>query len=158
VPLLAEKQCRLPEGDAIANRSPAVRRPPSAVLTTTLLASQIHYFRAEIHEYLNEKFVTVLRAKGVSRVRLAKHVLRNATVPLLSLLFSDLVAVLMLHVFIIEAVFGIPGIGDLTLLAVYERDMPLILGVAMVFAFAGIVGNLIQDLAYLVLDPRIEEE
>lgn len=128
---------------------------PAVVLGTVLLGNQIHYARAEVHEHLNETFVDVLRAKGVSKLTVARHVLRNAALPLFSLLFADLLAVLMLHVFVIEVVFGLPGIGTLTLLAIEARDLPLIMGVTMVVVFVGIFGNLLQDLLAFVLDPRV---
>lgn len=128
---------------------------PGAVLTTVLLGNQIHYARAEVHEHLNENFVEVLRAKGVSKFRVARHVLRNAALPLFSLFFADLLAVLMLHIFVLESIFQISGLGRLTLLAVDTRDMPLVLGVTMVVVIVGIAGNLLQDLLSFVLDPRI---
>ena len=128
---------------------------PALVLSTVLLGNQIHYSRAEVHEHLKANFVDVLRAKGVSKLQVARHVLRNAALPLFSLFFADLLAVLMLHVFVIETIFGISGIGRLTLLAVEARDLPLIMGVTMVVVFVGIFGNLLQDLLSFVLDPRI---
>ena len=131
---------------------------PAAVLSTVLLGNQIHYARAEIHEHLKANFVDVLRAKGVTDLRVARHVLRNAALPLFSVLFADLLAVLMLHVFVIETVFGIPGLGRLTLLAVDTRDLPLVMGVTMVVVFVGIFGTLLQDLLSFVLDPRVRTD
>lgn len=129
---------------------------PAAVLSTVLLGNHVHYARAEIHEHRNANFVEVLRAKGVTNYRVARHVLRNAALPLFSLVFADLLAVLMLHVFVIETIFSISGIGRLTLLAVGTRDMPVILGVTMVVVFVGIAGNLLQDLLAVFLDPRVK--
>lgn len=117
--------------------------------------SQIHYARAEVHELLNQTFVDVLRAKGVKDFKVALQVLLNAALPLVSLLFADLLAVLMLHVFVIESIFRIPGIGRLTLLAIDSRDLPVIMGITMVIVVVGIFGNLLQDLLAFVLDPRI---
>jgi peptide/nickel transport system permease protein len=133
---------------------------PAAILGTSLLAGQLRYARAESREYVNTEFLKLVRAKGASNRLLGRHVLRNAALPLFSLFFADLLGVLVVEVFVLESpkVFGIHGIGSVGLTAIRERDMPLVLGVAMVFAFAGIVGNLIQDLAYLVLDPRVGEE
>jgi peptide/nickel transport system permease protein len=128
---------------------------PAAILAVVLIGNQIHYARAEVHEHLNATFVDVLRAKGVSKLRVAAHVLRNAALPLFSLFFADLLAVLMLHVFVIESIFRIPGIGRLTLLAIDTRDLPVIMGITMVIVFVGIFGNLLQDLLAFVLDPRI---
>ncbi|WP_137283859.1 ABC transporter permease family protein [Halorussus salinisoli] len=67
-----------------------------------------------------------------------------------SLFFADLLGVLVVEIFVLEEVLYIEGIGNVGLTAIHHRDLPLILGVTMVIAFAGIVGNLIQDLAYLI--------
>ncbi|MFB6153962.1 MAG: ABC transporter permease [Halodesulfurarchaeum sp.] len=130
---------------------------PAAVLSTVLLGNQIHYARAEIHEHLNERFVEVLRAKGLSNRRVAWQVLRNAAMPLTSVVFADLLAVLVLHVFVIEKIFSIPGLGRLLFLAVDTRDLPLITGVMMVVVFVGIFGTLLQDVVALLLDPRVRD-
>lgn len=131
---------------------------PVVILGTSLLAGQLRYSRAESREYVYREFVKLLRAKGASNWRVARHVLRNAAIPLLSLFFADLIGALVVNVFVLESVLHIPGIGSVGLSAIEQRDLPLILGVAMVIAFAGIVGNLIQDLAYLGLDPRVDSE
>lgn len=131
---------------------------PATVLGLGLLAGQFRYARAESQEYVNTEFVKLIRAKGASASRVARHVVRNAALPLFSLFFADLMGVLVVSVFVLEQVFAIQGIGYVGLLAIQDRDVPLVLGVAMVFAFAGIVGNLLQDLAYLALDPRVESD
>lgn len=131
---------------------------PAAILGTTLLAGQLRYARAESREYVNTEFLKLVRAKGGSNWLRGKHVLRNAALPLVSLFFADLLGVLVVEVFVLEEIFHIQGIGTVGLAAIQDRDLPLILGVAMVFAFAGIIGNLIQDLAYLALDPRVDSE
>ena len=129
---------------------------PSIVLGTSLLAGQARYARAESVEYVNTEFVKLLRAKGASGWDVARHLLRNAAVPLLSLFFADLLLILALNIYVIEIVFGIPGLGELSYGAIQDRDLPLILGTTMVLVVFGIVGNLFQDIAYQVLDPRIE--
>jgi peptide/nickel transport system permease protein len=131
---------------------------PAAVLTTTLAAGQLRYVRAESAHYFGEEFVTLVRAKGASNLRVVRHVLRNAALPLLSLFFADLVSTLVVQVYVIEFVFNIPGLGDLGLQAIRDRDMPLILGTTMVVAYVGIAGNFAQDVAYAWLDPRAAEE
>lgn len=128
---------------------------PAAILGTSLLAGQVRYARAESLEYINAEFVKLVRAKGASGWRVARHILRNAALPLLSLFFTDLLAVLVVNIYVIETVFGIPGLGTLSLEAIQNRDMPVILGTTMVIVLFGIVGNLVQDLAYVVLDPRV---
>lgn len=131
---------------------------PAAILGTSLLAGQLRYARAESHEYVNTEFLKLVRAKGASNWRVARHVLRNAALPLVSLFFADLLGVLVVNVFILEQILGINGLGSVGFAAIQQRDLPLILGVGMVLAFAGIVGNLIQDLAYVALDPRVDSE
>ena len=129
---------------------------PSLVLGTSLLAGQARYARAESIEYVNAEFVKLLRAKGASGWDVARHLLRNAAVPLFSLFFADLLIILALNIYVIEVVFGIPGLGQLSYQAIQDRDLPLILGTTMVLVFFGIIGNLFQDLAYRVLDPRTD--
>ncbi|WP_435349773.1 ABC transporter permease [Haloarchaeobius sp. HRN-SO-5] len=131
---------------------------PAAVLTTTLAAGQLRYVRAEAAQYFGEEFVTLVRAKGASDVRVLRHVLRNAALPLLSLFVADLVSTLVVQVYVIEFVFNIPGLGALGLQAISDRDMPLILGTTMVVAYVGIAGNFFQDVVYTWLDPRTEAE
>jgi len=129
---------------------------PAAILGTSLLAGQLRYARAESREYVDTAFLKLVRAKGASKW-VTKHVLRNASLPLVSLFFADMLGILVVEMLVLEQIFHIRGIGNVGLFAIEQRDLPLVLGVAMVFAIAGIVGNLIQDLAYLVLDPRVEE-
>ena len=130
---------------------------PTLVLSSGLFAGQLRYARAESLEYVNAEFVAALRAKGVGRLGVARHVLRNAAVPILSVFFADMVAVLVVSIYVVETVFGIRGISWLSLYAIENRDMPLILGTTMVIAFVGIAANLFQDLAYAALDPRIRD-
>lgn len=129
---------------------------PSLVLASGLFAGQLRYARAETLEYVNAEFVAALRAKGVSRLGVARHVLRNAAVPILSVFFADMVAVLVVNIYVIEEVFGIEGLSALSLFAIHQRDMPLVLGTTMVIAFVGIAANFLQDATYALLDPRIE--
>ncbi|MFC4407118.1 ABC transporter permease [Haloarchaeobius iranensis] len=131
---------------------------PVITLTTALLAGQLRYTRSESLEYIDMEFVKIARAKGAGPFRVARHVLRNAAIPLLSLFLTEMLSVLVLGVLVIEEVFNIPGFGSLMLQAVGARDMPLIIGVTMVVAFIGIVGNFLQDVAYTVLDPRVGSE
>ncbi|WP_158056318.1 ABC transporter permease [Halorussus halophilus] len=128
---------------------------PTLVLASGLFAGQLRYARAESLEYVNAEFVAALKAKGVSNGGVARHVLRNAAIPILSLFFADMVAVLVVDIFVIEKFFGIRGLSWLTIRAVSQRDMPLVLGVTMVIGFVGIAANFLQDVTYAALDPRI---
>jgi len=129
---------------------------PAAVLGTSLLAGQLRYARAESSEYVNTEFVKLVRAKGASNRRVARHVLKNAALPLFSLFFVELLGVLVVNVFVLEQILPVEGIGRVGLRAIQDRDIPLVLGIAIVTATAGVVGSLIQDLAHLSLDPRVD--
>lgn len=130
---------------------------PTLVLASGLFAGQLRYARAESMEYVNAEFVNALRAKGISRLSVARHVLRNAAVPILSLFFTDMVAVLVVNIYVIEEVFRIDGLSALSLTAIHQRDLPLVLGTTMVIALVGIAANFLQDVTYATLDPRISD-
>jgi peptide/nickel transport system permease protein len=130
---------------------------PTAILATSLLAGQMRYARGQSLEYLNTDFIKLVRAKGANEWHVARHLLRNAALPLFSLFFTEMLGIVVLNIFVIEFVFGIPGLGGLSLFAYREQDLPVILGTTMVIVLFGIIGNLLQDIAYLVLDPRVEE-
>lgn len=127
------------------------------VLTTTLFASQLRHARAESLELVGSGFLRMARAKGLSWGSVARHALRVAAVPLLSLFFVDLFGVLVVSVVVIEYVLNLPGFGLLTFSAIKARDMPLVLGTTMVVAFMGIVGTTLTDVLSVWLDPRVEE-
>lgn len=129
---------------------------PALILTTSLLAGQARYVRALALEHVNEEFVKLVRAKGAGRWAIARHVGRNAALPLLSLVFVDMLGVVVINVFVLEQVFRIPGIGTLAIRAFTNRDLPVLLGVTTVVMLVGILGNLLQDLAYAALDPRVD--
>ncbi len=131
---------------------------PAALVATTLLASQFRYARAQSREYAGTDFVRLLRAKGANTTGVARHVVRNAAVPLVSLFFVDTFAVLLLNVVVVESVFAIPGLGQLSFLAFWHRDVPTILGTTVVFVFLGFTGNFLQDAAYAILDPRVGDD
>src|SRR5699024_9754728 len=90
---------------------------PAIVLGTSLLTGQIRYTRAQSLEHVGTEFVKLVRAKGARRWRVARHLLRNAAVPLLSLFFADMMGIVVLNVFVLEYVFEIPGLGGLGLVA-----------------------------------------
>lgn len=128
---------------------------PVVALTTVLLAGQLRYARAESLEYVDADFVKIAKAKGAGPIRVAVHILRNAAIPLVALFFTDMLSVLVLNIFVIEFAFSIPGFAQVSMDAIYARDLPLILGMTMVIALVGVLGNFVQDMAYTVLDPRV---
>jgi len=130
---------------------------PIVVLSTASVAGQMRYSRAQAIEYAEADFVKTARAKGASEWRvLTRHILRVALVPLSTILVVDVLAVLFAGSFIIETIFQIPGLGRLTLEAINQQDTPLVLATTLIPVFIAIIGNLLQDLAYVVLDPRID--
>lgn len=129
---------------------------PGLVVAANLLAVQVRYARAEALEYLPADFVRRLRAGGASTLDVARHVLRNAALPLVSLVFTEMLAVLFVSIFVLEVVFDVPGVGALAYSAIQQRDTGVVLATTLIPAFVGLFGNLIQDVAYTVLDPRVD--
>jgi peptide/nickel transport system permease protein len=106
-------------------------------------------------DVLGEDYVRTARAKGLpERLVIARHALRNALGPLVTLVGLDL-GVLLGGAVVTEYIFAWPGLGREVLQAILEVDIPLILGVVLVAAIAIAVANLIVDLVYLWLDPRL---
>ena len=108
-----------------------------------------------VSEALTEDYIRTARAKGIAeRTVLMHHALRNAAVPVATVVGVS-AALLLGGVVVTETVYAIPGLGQLTVDAVLNRDFPVLQGVVMFFAVAYVLVNLLVDLSYLVLDPRI---
>jgi peptide/nickel transport system permease protein len=129
---------------------------PIVLISSTLVGGYVSYARAHALEYVSAEFVKLVRAKGATRLRIATHVVRNAAIPLLSMVFTEALALLVLGVFVLEALLGIDGFGQLLLRAVERRDLPVLLGATLVIIAVGVAGNIVQDLSYGVLDPRVD--
>lgn len=130
---------------------------PVVVLTLSSIAGLMRYSRAEALEYVEAEFVKTARAKGVSERRvLYRHIFRPASVPLATILVGDILTIVLASSYLIEVVFGIPGLGKLSFDAIVNQDTELVLGTVLVPAFLVIISNLAQDIAYTVLDPRID--
>jgi peptide/nickel transport system permease protein len=130
---------------------------PVVVLVTSTIAGIMRYSRAEALEYVEAAFVKTARAKGAGELRvLSRHVLRPAAVPLVTILLGDILTIFLASSYLVEVVFGIPGLGQLSWEAILAQDTALVLGTTLVFTFIAVVGNLLQDVAYTVLDPRID--
>ena len=128
---------------------PAARASPrvAAVVTRTLRSSML--------EALTEDYVRTARAKGLSEWRVMRgHVLRNALIPVVTVLGLQL-GTLIGGAVITEYVFALPGVGRLVVDAVFARDYPLVQGVVLLIAVGFIVSNLIVDLLYGLIDPRL---
>lgn len=130
---------------------------PTFVLITGSVAQIHRVSRNEAAEYLNTDFVKTARAKGAGGRRiLSRHILRPAAVPMSTTYVGTLLALFYGSSVVVEVVFSIPGLGRVTYDAIIAQDTSLVLGSFFVFTFIGVIGNLIQDLVYTVLDPRID--
>ncbi len=128
---------------------------PSLTLSIIYLALIARVTRAAVAEALTEDFIRTARAKGISeRQVLVRHALANAAVPIVTVIGIG-VALLIGGVVVTETVFAIPGLGQLTVDAVLSRDYPLIQGITLFFSLIYVLINLLVDLSYLLLDPRI---
>ena len=128
---------------------------PVATLTLVTLALYTRYMRSSMLEQSIQDYVRTARAKGVSsRAVLFKHVLRNALLPMVTLIGLSIPGILSGSL-VTETVFNYPGMGLLFYQAAESDDFPVLLGVTIVVAIATVVGNLIADILYAVVDPRI---
>jgi peptide/nickel transport system permease protein len=129
---------------------------PVFVVSTGAVAANARYARAEATEYVRATFVKAARARGADDRRvLFRHVLRPALVPLLTVLLTDLLALLLAGAYLTEVVFQIPGVALLGYEALRAGDTPLVVATTLLPVLAVLLGNLVQDVAYRALDPRI---
>jgi peptide/nickel transport system permease protein len=128
---------------------------PCITLSTIYVSLIARVTRAAVSEALTEDHVRTARAKGLGEIAvLVKHGLRNAAVPIVTVIGIG-VALLIGGVVVTETVYAIPGLGQLTVDAVLNRDFPVIQGVILFFSVAYVLVNLLVDVSYLFLDPRI---
>jgi ABC-type dipeptide/oligopeptide/nickel transport system permease component len=128
---------------------------PVLSLALGLAAVVLRMTRSSMLEVLGQEYVKVARAKGLaSRTVLLRHALRNALIPIVTVLGLQ-TGFLLGGVVINEQIFGLPGLGWTLLNGVYQRDYPVIQGAVMLFAATFVAINLLVDLAYTYLDPRI---
>jgi peptide/nickel transport system permease protein len=128
---------------------------PIFSLAALTIAAFSRYMRSSMMEALTEDYIRTARAKGASPARvLFRHALRNALIPIITLLGLTLPAIVG-GAIITETVFNYPGMGLLTTNAATQNDVPLLIGTTFIAAIATVVGNLIADLLYAVVDPRV---
>ena len=131
---------------------------PVFCLTYGSLAYLSRFQKGSLLEVLREDFVRTATAKGLPRHKvLLKHALRNALIPIITILAGILPAMIGGSV-IIESIFSIPGIGQLGFESVLSRDYPVIMAIATISAVLTLIGILIADLVYVLVDPRISFE
>lgn len=129
---------------------------PWILLGLGIFPGQMRIFRAELREQLDhEEYVTLARMKGIGSWRvLSRHVARNAAFGLITITAFNM-GTLLAGAVIIEQIFSIPGLGSLVFTAINNRDSPLVLGCVTVLAIVIVLLNLLADLAYALLDPRV---
>ncbi|MGH3719467.1 MAG: ABC transporter permease [Pseudonocardiaceae bacterium] len=128
---------------------------PVVTLALLTIAQFSRYIRSSVIDSLTEDYVRTARAKGVDeRTVLIRHVLRNSLIPVATLLGLSLPTIFS-GALITEAVFNYPGMGQLFWTAAQTQDYPIMLGVTVLVGLATVIGSLLADLAYAVLDPRV---
>ena len=128
---------------------------PALTLSVIYIALIARVTRAAVLEALGEDYIRTARAKGLPEIRvLVRHALANAAVPIATVIGIG-IAILIGGVVVTESVYAIPGLGRLTVDAVLARDFPTIQGVILFFSFIYVLVNLVIDLSYVFLDPRI---
>lgn len=131
---------------------------PVFVLGVASAAATGRYMRGSLLEVINQDYIRTARAKGLSEVLvIGKHALRNALIPIITLLGLSL-PFLLGGAVIVETVFSWPGMGKVTIDAIFSRDYPLIIACTMVSGVMVILGNLLADVLYALVDPRIRYE
>jgi peptide/nickel transport system permease protein len=128
---------------------------PSLVLGTNLSATIARVARSSMLEVAGQDYINTARAKGLkARTVLLRHHLRNAMIPVLTVIGLQ-VAGLMTGALVTETIFNWPGLGRAIVPAILQRDTPVIMGILLLGAFVYLIVNLLTDLLYAVLDPRI---
>ena len=121
-------------------------------------AGVARYMRGAMLEVIHQDFIRTARAKGLSeRSVIFKHALRNALIPIITLLGLYL-PFLLSGAVLVETIFAWPGMGSTVMSAIFERDYPLVMATSFVIAAIVVLGNLLSDLLYAVVDPRIRNE
>ncbi len=128
---------------------------PVLTMLITSLAGMTRYQRAAMLEVINQDFIRTARAKGLpERQVIFKHALKNALLPLITILGLSLPD-LFGGAFVIETIFAWPGMGRLGVQAIFARNYPVIMGVVILSSVLIILGNLLADIGYAIVDPRI---
>jgi peptide/nickel transport system permease protein len=128
---------------------------PVSILAFTELAAMSRYSRSSMLEVIRQDYIRTARAKGLSeRVVVLKHAFRNALLPIVTIL-GLMVPELIGGAVITETIFAIPGMGKLFIDSTYARDYPTVMGILVIGAALTLLGNLVADVSYALVDPRI---
>lgn len=128
---------------------------PVTVLAVSIAGSNIRYVRSAMLEILQSDYLRTATAKGIGRKRVInKHALRNALIPIITVIGMQ-IPTLFGGSIIVEKIFSWPGLGLITMNSILSRDYPVIMGVCLLSAIVVLVGNLITDILYALVDPTI---
>ncbi|NIR45487.1 MAG: ABC transporter permease [Gemmatimonadetes bacterium] len=128
---------------------------PSIALGVSSAAAVARYMRSSMLEVIRQDYIRTARAKGLpERAVILKHALKNALLPIITL-FGLYLPFLLSGAVLVETVFAWPGMGKTIVDAIYARDYPVVMATSFLFAVMVVVGNLIADVLYAVIDPRI---
>ncbi len=129
---------------------------PVITLGTGMMAGYTRYARSATLDNLRKDFVRTARAKGLPEsVVIGKHVLRNAILPIITIIMFDLSGVVFGGAYLTEIIFGIPGLGRISFNAIFASDYPVVVTITLIGALVVLFTNLATDIVYTRLDPRI---
>lgn len=130
---------------------------PATVLAVNNMAVFVRYMRSNTINQLEEEYVLTAASKGASKWRILKsHVLKNCLLPIITIVGMNF-GTLITGSFIVESVFGWPGLGTLCMSAINNRDYPMIMGIIMLSCTILLIGNFLADMLYGLADPRIKQ-
>jgi peptide/nickel transport system permease protein len=128
---------------------------PALIYVAVSLGYDVRFYRTAVLEEVGQDYVRTARAKGLAEPRVFfKHVLKNSMVPILTNVVAE-IPLLILGSILLESFFGIPGIGGITIQAVHNSDFPVIKAMATFQALLYIGCNLLTDILYTLVDPRV---
>ncbi len=129
---------------------------PVITLGTGMMAGYTRYTRSAVLDNLRMDFVKTARAKGLpERQVIGKHVLRNAILPIITIIMFDLSGVVFGGAYLTEIIFGIPGLGRISFNAIFANDYPVVITITLIGSLVVLLTNLATDIVYTWLDPRI---
>lgn len=129
---------------------------PALVLVAGIAGKKIRFVRSSVIETLGQDYLRTARAKGLKEmVVINKHALRNALIPIVTIIGLD-IPVLFAGAVVTEQIFSWPGIGQLTITSIMSRDYTTLMGLNLVAAFIVLFANLMTDITYSIVDPRIK--
>ena len=129
---------------------------PVITLGTGMMAGYTRYTRSAMLDNLRMDFVKTARAKGLpERTVIGKHVLRNAILPIITIIMFDLSGVVFGGAYLTEIIFGIPGLGRISFNAIFANDYPVVVTITLIGSLVVLLTNLTTDIVYTWLDPRI---